>query len=60
MFSGLNIHHAELTAVFAAPASFFLTTPMGRILNRFSQVRCFHSEFLAVTDSVTASGHICN
>ena len=31
-----RVHTAAITAVLAAPMSFFDTTPLGRILNRFS------------------------
>lgn len=32
------IHHRSLTALVRAPVTFFDTTPVGRILNRFSKV----------------------
>lgn len=32
-----RIHRAELTALLGAPLSYFHSTPLGRILNRFSQ-----------------------
>lgn len=32
-----HIHHAELSAVLGAPIAYFHSTPLGRILNRFSQ-----------------------
>jgi len=34
--AGKKMHDAAIRAVFASPMSFFDTTPMGRILNRFS------------------------
>jgi hypothetical protein len=34
------IHHRTLTTLVRAPVTFFDTTPVGRILNRFSKVRC--------------------
>ena len=33
-----RIHHASMASLCLAPISFFDTTPIGRILNRFAKV----------------------
>ena len=43
--SGGNVHAAEITGLFGTEPSYFMTTPVGRIINRFSQVEWFVSEF---------------
>ena len=40
-----RIHHASMASLCLAPISFFDTTPIGRILNRFAKVGPSHSAF---------------
>jgi hypothetical protein len=36
--TGRAIHHEEVKGLFGVNPSYFLSTPAGRIINRFSQV----------------------
>ncbi len=40
-----RIHHASMASLCLAPISFFDTTPIGRILNRFAKVELAHSAY---------------
>ncbi len=40
-----RIHHASMASLCLAPISFFDTTPIGRILNRFAKVGLAHSAY---------------
>jgi len=40
-----RIHHASMASLCLAPISFFDTTPIGRILNRFAKVGPSHSAY---------------
>ena len=41
-----RIHHASMASLCLAPISFFDTTPIGRILNRFAKVGSLRSPFV--------------
>ena len=44
-----RVHHNSLAALVRAPVSFFDTTPIGRILNRFSKDTDDMGKFLSIT-----------
>ena len=41
--AGTRMHHRMARNVLHAPLAFFHTNPSGRVLNRFSKVRCFQA-----------------
>ncbi|KAK7692905.1 hypothetical protein QCA50_004541 [Cerrena zonata] len=55
-YAGLNIHKAEINGLFNTAPSYFMTTPVGRIINRFSQdIFLIDFEFPLASMSVLSS-----